>query len=826
MELETKLKEKKYLRIKRQNDITNPQSSSSGVSKGNGKSGEINNATLTYNESAESLGRAEGQRPPARLPSESDAALKGKLNESVHSNRVGGKPNVFELDEHQAPGNINRLPSDLPSSGDEPMATGAIMDEQLSQPQNAVGSETKSRKEISATNRSSSATSSSISEALPSGKVETVKKLVPRIMSEQHSHSKLNLPNASSCEDTSSSTSLKSYSDSKKSKSLDKPVPATLISALPSTNVEDTVHLYEQETQGTQKKPVKSSRSWITAGEAHLGAERHVDWENVQPPDTHSHRDFHEEQAVGDDIENAMDTQSNWLERLGTKIKKMPSLPRALFSKKGHFDHAGLANEAKNVVSDTGTALPIRIADGTVPTPSQERDGFEQGPTASPIVPVQQKVPKHHFPPPGGLNQTRNARNLVGSTTRTIYSDYGSTPTFLEAWILYISPDTGRVTTNPLPINNSELQEILRKFNKKGRLVWQSLALLSSLQQQAINLLLLDKYKYDNSREPLAWTLQALEIFPKRSKAAKIRSIKILIEARSCPRSYAIRQLRLYQQIEQERRKQMDQSAFPSVVSELTPVEEMEQERSWQIPHPPRQGHLAPRMLQMPAAPPQLHHIQPGHHARSPGFERHGHHGYQPQLDRDHHHSDEDSIRIEVLGHDDRYDRDFMAPRIVPLQPRSFDDSEMLAYASTPSKSSGTGRRSPSEVAMRRGEKSIVPGQKADRLDERLRRRRTEERKRRRVPMESIESQEPNKSQSGFRHRFGSNLSRFSSGPAVRGHVVGMGIEPEVTRHSSSDLSRSSSRPAVRERVVGTDIEPEVTIDNLLSKWTIFGTQK
>lgn len=299
LELETKLKERNYLRIKRQNDITKPQSSSSGVSRGDKKSGEINNATLTYNESAESESRAKCQRAQARLPSEPDAGWKGKSRKSVYSNRSRGKSNFFELDEHQAPGDTNHPPSDLPSSADEAMATGAIVDELLSQPQNDAGSESKSKIVISATEKSSSAPSSSISKALPPGRVKTVKKVVPKITSEQHGHSKLDVPNASSCE--------------------------------------DTVHSYKQETQGMLKKPVKSSRPWIRAGEANLGAERHVDRENVQPPGTHSGRGIHEEQAAGNDFENAVDTQSNWLERLGTKVKKMPNLPRALFSKKRRF---------------------------------------------------------------------------------------------------------------------------------------------------------------------------------------------------------------------------------------------------------------------------------------------------------------------------------------------------------------------------------------------------------------------------------------------------------------------------------------------------------
>ena len=719
LELETKLKERKYLRIKRQTDITKPQSSSSGVSRGDKKSGEINNATLTYNESAESLGRAKGQRAKARLPLEPDAGWKGKLKESVYSNRNGGKPNFFELDEYQAPGDINRPPSDLPSSADEPIATGAIVDELLSQPQNDAGLESNSKIVISATEKSSSEPSSSISEALPPDKVRMVKKLVPRITSEPHGHSKLDVPNASSCEDTSSTTSLKGSSDSK---SLDKPVPATPISAIPLTNVKDTVHLHEQETQGTPKKPVKSSRSWIRAGEANLGAERHVDREDVQPPGTHSDRGIHEEQAAGNDCENAMDTQSNWLERLGAKIKKMPNLPKALFSKKGDFDHAGLANEAKIRVSDTETALQIQIADRTAPILSEERDNFEQGPTAPLVI------------------------EPVGSMTGRTYSDYGSAHRFLEAWILHISTETDTIATSPLAVNNLELQKVIRKFQRKGRLVWQSLALLSSLQQEEINRLLLQKYEYDIPRGPLAWTLQALEIFPKRSKAAKIRSIKILIEARPCLRAHAFRQLRLYQRLDRERGKRIEQK----------------------------------RLMHPRSPPPVLHHIQSDHHGHPYGFDHHGHHGRQPQLHRDYHHSEDNIIANEDLGHDDRYGQDRINTQTVPIQRHRRRLSRHSLAAKSLSDDS-----SPIVAAMPRSAldiaQSIHRGRREDRLIERLRKRPTGEQETRPLPEELVEGQDSDKSQYRFRHRSSSDESQSPPGQAAQEPARRADDEPEVT---------------------------------------------
>lgn len=772
LELETKLKERKYLRIKRQNDLTNPQSSSSGISKGNKKGGEIENATLTYNESAETLGRAKSQRAPASLLSEPDARSKGKLKERVFSNRARRKTNDFELDEHQVSGELNRPPSDLPSSADKPMPTGAIVDEHLSQLQNAAGSELKSKIAISATEKPSSAPTSSISKALPLGRVKTEKKMVPRITSEQHGHSKLDVPNASSCEETSSTTSLKSSSDSKSSKGLDKLVPATHISALPLTDVQDTVHLYKQETQGTQQRPVRSSRSSIRAGEATLGLERHAERQNVQPPDSHSDRGIDEEQAAGNDFENAMDTQSNWLERLGTKIKKMPNLPRALFPKKGNYDHAGLANEAKSRVSDTGTTLPTQTADRTAPIISEERDDFEQRPTA------------------------------VGSTIRKPYGDYGSAPPYREAWILHISMETGAIATSPLAMNNSELQEVVRKFHKKGRLVWRSFTLLSSLQQQEINLLLLDKYEYDQLGEPLAWTLQALEIFPKRSKAAKIRSIKILIEAWPCHRAYALRQLRLYQSLERERGEQTEQR-IRRWVPERVSAEPMEQHRFMHpTPHHPLQGHYVPPMS-MPLSPPHVYPIQPVHRGPPLGLDPHSEVGHGLRSDD----SEDSIIVIEDLGPDDRYGPDRINPHTDPIHRHrrqlsrhslatksSSDDSNRFASSSRRSR---TRRRRPSESAMPRSARSIAQSiprrRRAAGLGERLGKRQTEEHKRDPLPMEVTEGQESNKYQPRSRHR------------------------------SRSDESQSPPRQAAQEPAIRSDVEPEVTIDNLLSKWTIFG---
>ena len=100
---------------------------------------------------------------------------------------------------------------------------------------------------------------------------------------------------------------------------------------------------------------------------------------------------------------------------------------------------------------------------------------------------------------------------------------------------------------------------------------------------------------------------------------------------------------------------------------------EMEQQRFMHpIPHAQLQGYHDPRIVQMPPAPPQLHHIQPGHHGHQPGCDQHGHHEHQAQLDRHSHHSGDDIFRIEDFdhhGHDDDDDDDQLKPHIIHLKP-------------------------------------------------------------------------------------------------------------------------------------------------------------
>lgn len=100
---------------------------------------------------------------------------------------------------------------------------------------------------------------------------------------------------------------------------------------------------------------------------------------------------------------------------------------------------------------------------------------------------------------------------------------------------------------------------------------------------------------------------------------------------------------------------------------------EMEQQRLMHpIPHPSLQGHYDPRMLQMPPGPPQLHHIQPGHHGHPLGFDQHGHHGHQPQLDHHPHHSEDDINGTEDLGHyghDGHDGQDGLQPHIISIKP-------------------------------------------------------------------------------------------------------------------------------------------------------------
>lgn len=101
-------------------------------------------------------------------------------------------------------------------------------------------------------------------------------------------------------------------------------------------------------------------------------------------------------------------------------------------------------------------------------------------------------------------------------------------------------------------------------------------------------------------------------------------------------------------------------------------VRQMEQGFMHPVPHPPLQGHYDPQMLQMPPAPPQLHHIQPGHHGHPHGLDPRGHHGHQAQLDRHSHHSGDDIIGIEDLGHDghDGHNiQDCHGPRIISRKP-------------------------------------------------------------------------------------------------------------------------------------------------------------
>ena len=539
-----KLKEKKYLRVKRRNDLTKLQPSSSGISRENKERSKLSHASPTLNKSADLLDIAKGQRIPARPPSEPEARSKGKLNDSMYGKRGGGKPNNFEVDECQVPGDINCPPIHLPDSPDRSMVTGAIADAQFSQPQDAADPQSKSRIAISPAKRSTSAPSSSDSKALPLGRQP-----VPRTTSKQHDHAKLDVPIASFCDDTSSTTSSKGSSPFKSSQNSDKLVPATATASPPSAELEAMVDFYGQETQGTSNKPVESSQSSIRASEASLEAEIPADELSGQPSDIPSDLRFHQEQAPSKDfadVDEAMDPQTNWLNRLGLRIKKMPILPKALLPGKGAVEHAELADGAKSRGNDTGTALPEITAHRTATILSEERDTFERRPTAPDIVPTQRNFPQPYLPSPRQPNQTRIIQDTRNSTMKPNYSDYGSAQPILEAWILHRSVETDTWATaarSLLPIDNSALQEVAKRFNTKGRLVWQSFVLLSSLQQRQINLLLTDKFEDDDFHKPLAWTLQALKTFPKRSKVAKIRSIQIVIEGRPCPRAYAYRQL-------------------------------------------------------------------------------------------------------------------------------------------------------------------------------------------------------------------------------------------------------------------------------------------
>ena len=105
-------------------------------------------------------------------------------------------------------------------------------------------------------------------------------------------------------------------------------------------------------------------------------------------------------------------------------------------------------------------------------------------------------------------------------------------------------------------------------------------------------------------------------------------------------------------------------------------AQEMEQQIIMHpVPHPQLQGQHDPRILPMPHAPQQHHHIQPGQHGNLNGFDQHGQHGHPPQLDRRSYHSEDDIIGIEDSGddshdgHDGHDHPNHLRPRIIRIKP-------------------------------------------------------------------------------------------------------------------------------------------------------------
>ena len=107
----------------------------------------------------------------------------------------------------------------------------------------------------------------------------------------------------------------------------------------------------------------------------------------------------------------------------------------------------------------------------------------------------------------------------------------------LETWVLRRadplypgdSKSWMRITRLSLPIEPAQLSIMARKKKKKAETLWQSVALLSTYQQQQIHRLFQENRLVD-SKDWFDWNLVALETGPTKAKAMDIRSIQLVLE--------------------------------------------------------------------------------------------------------------------------------------------------------------------------------------------------------------------------------------------------------------------------------------------------------
>ena len=797
LELETKLKEKRYLRIKRRNDLKRTQSSSSSsTSKGDEEPSGASNAPLTFQMSNDLSRRAKGKRDVAGLYSEPEAISKGNSDNSMCSNTSGKKPNGSKVDECQVTTGNDDPPSNNPNISFHDMSTGTKVD--LPPPQSKV--------------RASSGPKSTPA------------------------------------------------SDTKK----------RLSSAIQSPDFKTIPESYNEKPQGTSKKLVENFRSPSKASQASPRDELLADDQEeriVQPSEIW----YHQEQTVGKKIEavdEAVNKQKSWRNR----FPKLQILTKNVFTDRHGGNPTEVANRGD---TDTGKAQPERPADRIAGAPAGEHENPERRPVGSPFISAQRNFSQRHIPRLEDPDQVRDVRTPMGSTIYLLNSEDAGTPSILEAWILRRSVETGSwatATTNLLLIDDFELQKVVERFHKKGLLVWRLFSLLSHSQQQHINVLLSKRHAQNNIAKPLAWTLQTLESFPKRSRNDKVSSIQIIIGGRPSSDAYGNveRLIGHEEHWDRGRARQRRQSRYMHPVSpgpppapvpstpprlsyapdrfqsgaarfgsqiQSTHVDRAEQSQGLfgHTPaHPIQQrqslfGNFRPNAFQESQnlfGPTPAQHVQPSQNLFNP----------TPALPK----QQQQSLFGNVPAQRERQSQNLFGNIPVMRPRRARLPGGLRKRRRDTSLSSPEASRIPDESF---GERSRTPPR--IRLGRRSRSRKAPTRKKRQTSSSS--SPEASRILDGSlklvsRDRFRLRLSRSSSPRADddmeyndrdRGRRLGIIINNHQLSNSKTSSSSSPSRrsspipsPQLPSQQSQPTVEPEISIDNLMSKWTIFGGQK
>ena len=167
------------------------------------------------------------------------------------------------------------------------------------------------------------------------------------------------------------------------------------------------------------------------------------------------------------------------------------------------------------------------------PIPSQEPipHSDSRWPSSS-LFPL--PVPSRPFE--GRPFESRNVRDRVNCAMRPRYTPAQDTQTLHELWQFrqYADPQLqtkcwGHVTRDCLPLDDSELQRMLKKFRKKKVPIARAFAALTSYQQRQIHLLILERASCQ-TYPAFHWTLQFIEVSPKNSKSSTCESMQVILE--------------------------------------------------------------------------------------------------------------------------------------------------------------------------------------------------------------------------------------------------------------------------------------------------------